>query len=397
MEGFFFFVAGLIVGAGLTLIVTLIKRQELMQITKNILEQNETERIRDLEAVIARLKESFAALSYEALTQNSLQFLNVAENSLKNQQELGEQSLENRKKMIDQALVSVGKELNLMQETVLRLEKDREQKFGELTTQLRVATQETVKLAKTTQQLQAALTNSQLRGQWGERMTEDILQKIGLVEGINYAKQSLTESGSRPDYTFFLPKQRRLNMDVKFPLDNYLNYLECEEAGHKEVSKQQFIKDARARIKEVTNRNYINPAERTVDFVLVFIPNEQIYNFLHQSDHTLLDEALKSKVILCSPLTLYAFLTIIRQAVESFTLEQTTGRMLQLFANFQKQWENFGSSFEKMGKKLDEAKQEYQNLTTTRRNQVDKVLQQIEELRQENLLLEKEVAIAKED
>jgi len=393
----FFFIGGVVTGVILTLVLNLLKNRETSRIAKALLEQAEQARTDELEIINDRLKESFAALSYEALTENSINFLNVAANSLKNQQQLGEQALENRQKTIDQALVSVGRELNLVQETVLRLEKDREQKFGELTNQLRVTAEQTAKLSDTAQQLQAALSNSQLRGQWGERMAEDILQNTGLVEGINYAKQRLTETGSRPDYTFFLPKQRKLNMDVKFPLDNYLYYLRTDETSQKEAYKQQFLKDARARIKEVTTRNYINPAEQTVDFVLVFIPNEQVYSFLHENDHNLLDESLKNKVILCSPLTLYAFLAIIRQAVESFCLEQTTGRMLQLFSNFQKQWENFGLSFDKIGKKLDEAKNEYQNLVNARRNQVDKVLQQIEQLRQENILMEKEVATTEEN
>ena len=122
-------------------------------------------------------------------------------------------------------------------------------------------------------------------------------------------------SQSRPDYTFLLPQNLKLNMDVKFPLDNYLHYLETDAESDRVKFKSQFLKDVRNRIKEVTTRDYINPEENTVDYMIVFIPNEQVYAFINENDATLLDDDLKTKVILCSPITLYAILAVIRQGV----------------------------------------------------------------------------------
>ena len=78
------------------------------------------------------------------------------------------------------------------------------------------------------------------------------------------------------------------------------------------------------RIKEIQNREYINPAEGTLDFVLLFIPNEQVYSFVQRNSPGLMDEALKQKVVLCSPFTLYAMLSVIRQAFENFHYEKAT-------------------------------------------------------------------------
>ena len=69
------------------------------------------------------------------------------------------------------------------------------------------------------------LSSSQKRGQWGERIVEDILNVIGLIEGINYTKQGVVESGERPDFTFKLPKEKIIYMDVKFPLAHYERYI----------------------------------------------------------------------------------------------------------------------------------------------------------------------------
>ncbi|MDA8408296.1 MAG: DNA recombination protein RmuC [Deltaproteobacteria bacterium] len=68
---------------------------------------------------------------------------------------------------------------------------------------------------------------------------------------------------------------------MKFPLNNYLKYLEDEANSDKENHKKQFLKDVKNRIKEVTGGNYISPDQGTVDYVIVFIPNEQVFSFIN--------------------------------------------------------------------------------------------------------------------
>ena len=131
----------------------------------------------------------------------------------------------------------------------------------------------------------------------------------------------------------------------------------------------------------MVGREYINPAENTLNYVLLFIPNEQIYAFIHQHAENLLDEALKKHVVFCSPITLFAVLAVIRQAVENFALERTSDRILGLLGAFKKQWGKFVDSLEKMGRRIADTQKEYENLTTTRRRQLEKPLNEIESLR----------------
>ncbi len=330
------------------------------------------------------LKDSFSSLSMDALSKNTDEFLKLANEKLAVQTKSGEKELEGKKKLIDQSLGAMKKEMESVQNLVKNLEKDREKKFGELSAQLKSAAEETGKLQETTNRLKMVLSNPKARGQWGERMAEDVLRLAGFVEGINYQKQKTLETtASRPDYTFLLPQGLKLNMDVKFPLDNYASYIDAENSVEKEKYKSQFLRDIKDRIKEVTTRDYINPEEHTVDYVLVFIPNEQVYAFIQQTDHSITDEAMKKKVILCSPVTLYAILAIIRQAVDNFNLEKKTAEILSLFAAFNKQYQLFCESMDKMGRRIDEAKKEFVRLTSTRRNQLEKPLQQIEDIRKQ--------------
>jgi len=147
-------------------------------------------------------------------------------------------------------------------------------------------------------------------------------------------------------------------------------------------------------IKQVTTRDYINPAENTVDYVIMFVPNEQIYSFINESDTTLMDEALKQKVILCSPFTLYAVLAVIRQAVENFNLERTASEILKLLSEFYKQWNAYKDKFRIMGERLEAAKKEYDALVTTRSNMLERPLKKIDELRKQKAIsLETEIKI----
>ena len=248
--------------------------------------------------------------------------MDLAETRFKALNDAGTAELDQKKSLIDQQLQNMKRELEKVSNLMQTLEKDRETKFGELTAHIKTISKQTIALTASTSTLREALASSRSRGQWGERMAEDILRLIGFVEGVNYHKQMTVEGGgSRPDFVFLLPQNQKLNMDVKFPLDNYLKYLEAESESDKATYHRDFLRDVRARIAEVGDRQYIDPEQGTVDYVLLFIPNESVYAFIHEADSNILDLALQRKVIWCSPLTLYAVLAVVRQAVDKLCFE----------------------------------------------------------------------------
>jgi DNA recombination protein RmuC len=170
-------------------------------------------------------------------------------------------------------------------------------------------------------------------------------------------------------------------MDVKFPLNNYTKFLETDLESEKVRFRNDFLRDVKARIKEVTTKEYINPEQNTVDYVLLFIPNEQIYSFIHEQDSSILDEGLRNRVIFCSPITLFAVLAVIRQAVDNFSLEKTSNEILSLLGLFKKQWDEFLKKLELLGKRIDDTQKEYESLSTTRRRQLERPLNRLDDLR----------------
>ncbi len=295
--------------------------------------------------------------------------------------QLAESKLSGKKDVIEGTLRNLKDELSRDVRDMEKIMTDLGKDNAKIGTRLDHAALAIKELSDTTGNLRSTLSSNSIRGQWGERMAEDVLRLSGLIEGINYIKQAQLESGSKPDFTFMLPKNQRLNMDVKFPFNNYQLYAQATTEKDREAYKKEFLKDVRKRLKEVQTRDYINPEEQTVDYVLLFIPNEQIFSFINEVDRSLIDEALKAKTILCSPLSLYAVLAVIRQSMDNFNLEKTSSHMLNLFGAFKQQWEKFQESMDKMGRRLTEASDEFTALSTTRKKQLERPLEAIEELR----------------
>jgi DNA recombination protein RmuC len=359
--------AGIAVGAAVTIVITRVYKPYYRQ---------------DVLSVGGEIQKNMAAFT-EVATQSAVDHLvKMSGQVISGQSQLNEQSLENKKALIDQSIKEVRDSLKSVEQLMTNIDSGRAQAFGELSTQVKAAAEQTQRLTETTGRLQAALGNTRLRGQWGERMADDILCRVGLIEGINYRKQQSEAAGSRPDYTFLLPNGLVLNMDVKFPLDNYLKYSEAEAEADREAARDAFLKDARQRIKEVTGREYINP-QTTLDYVLVLIPNEQVYRFINENDPGLLDYALASHVVPCSPVTLYAVLALINQSIRNFKTEKSLEQIIAQVKVFIQQWQKFGEGLEKMGKRLQDAQNEFAALTTTRKNMLEKPMQKIEQLRQD--------------
>jgi DNA recombination protein RmuC len=378
------FLAGLAAGSGLVFFLQSSRSKRSSEAAAQMLAQSAAQSKAQTDELVRNLEARFGELSLKALSQSTGEFLKLAGTQLKGERETDARELDGKKALIDQRLTQMNAELEKVSRIIQTLEKDREEKFGQLVNQLKNHGEQTALLQQTTQTLKEALASSKSRGQWGERMAEDVLRLAGFVENLNYLKQkSIAGVGSTPDITFLLPKNLRLNMDVKFPYDNYVRYLEASVETERERFRGDFLRDVKAKVKEVTTRDYINPEQNTLDYVLLFVPNEQIYAFIHEQDPELMDAGIRKRVVFCSPITLFAVLAVIRQAVDNFSLEQTSNEILTLLSKFKKQWGLFLDKMDNVGKKIDAAQKEFLDLSGTRRNQLERPLNRIDEIRRQ--------------
>lgn len=332
------------------------------------MERRVAEERQQLEKIKTSMETSFKAMAADIANRNTSTFLEQAKEQFRALQTGSEKDLETKKKLIDKSLGSMNTKLDAVSEQSIRLKASIEDSRTAVNL-----------LRKNTDDLKIILSSSQQRGQWGERMVQDILQLLGLQKGINYtAQETMDTSGKRPDFTFLLPKDKTLNMDVKFPLAHYEKYLFTDDEATQNKEKNQFLQDVRKHIQEVAGRGYIS--EDTVDYVLVFIPNESIYSFINQEDPKMIDHGLRHHVLLCSPMMLYAVLSLIHQAVRSFTMNKRASEIMDLVAEFKKQWGEYVKQMDKLRANITRLDENFQALVTTRSKKLERPLDKIEML-----------------
>ena len=307
--------------------------------------------------------------STEGLKESNQGFLSQLSAKSETQTKEHRQELESKKELIDQRLMEMDIKLGKVQQLISEFESARESKLGALDDQLKQLTQ-------TTSKLQKALADNRARGQWGERMAEDMLNFMGLVEGVNYIRQATIEAGTRPDFTFLLPNQKSLNMDAKFPLTNYLRYFEAQSEADKRAYSDKFLRDVKQRVTEIRKRDYIDSG--TVDCVLIFIPNEQIYRFIHEQDASIIDSALEQKVILCSPLTLYTVLAVIRQAAQNFNIERKSREVTRMINEIRKEWKKYADEMDKLERSFSTIHNRFKDLNGVRTRKLGKAFDNVD-------------------
>lgn len=356
------------------------------------LEQSATLQREQFNATMARQEAQLASTTSQVKEQLNTTTAHMKEQMAGTSAQLKEQTradLGAKKDVIDSRLDQVHAEMRTelakVAEMLSTLGETSAQKFGQVESSIQAHMEIANTLSESTQALRSALANPQARGQWGERMAEDVLRLSGFIEHVNYTKQTQIEGGSgRPDYTFHMPKGQTLFMDVKFPMAAYLRYLEAGTNAEREVHLKQFLTDVRARVKELAKREYaVEGGGSALDNVLLFIPNEQLTGFIHENDPGLIEDAMGQQIVMCSPMTLFAFLGVIRQAHDNFTIEKTSDEILSLIGKFGNEWVKYTEQLGKLKRRFAGMEKDFDELTGARQRKLEKPLAELDAIRQE--------------
>ncbi len=321
------------------------------------------------------------------------QVVTMSQQQLSQHTQAAASTLDGKQQLIDQKLgevqTGVSDDIHRLSALVQQLGESTAQRFGEVDQSLRAHHEVTHSLQLTANSLREALASSNARGQWGERMAEDVLRLAGFEERVNYHKRTAVEGDGAgiPDFTFILPKGHVLFMDVKFPMASYLKFLDATTDAERQAHRATFVRDVRARVRELAKREYARTDDRpAVDNVLLFVPNETLASFIHESDDGLIEEAMRANVVICSPLTLFAFLGVIRQAFDNFMIEQTSKEILSLLGKFGQQFGKYTDQVAKVRKQFDTVSRSFDELATTRLRAVERPLNAIDDLRRKQAL-----------
>ena len=234
------------------------------------------------------LKESFSALSVEALERNAERQRDSLENTLKPLQEM----LERARKQIDE------------------IEKDRHTAYGRLSQQLQDAVTSQEQLRRETQSLSQALARPEVRGSYGEVTLRRVIELAGMTAHVDFVEQEAQASGRRPDVVVRLPENRVLPIDAKAPLQKYSDAYRESDPERQKALLRDFAGSMRAMVADLSRKEYWAgfASENSLDFVVMFVPGDQFLNAALEQDPELMDDALQRKVLLATPSSLMAIL-----------------------------------------------------------------------------------------
>jgi DNA recombination protein RmuC len=305
------------------------------------------------------------------------QILETAKEKFGAEKEVIKTDLDGKKDAIKTLVDEIRKSLKETDEKLRQSDKERIDSFSALKQELETHKQLATELRGTTEGLKNILSNNQMRGQFGERIAEDLLKMAGFVINQDYFVQS-SAGDSRPDFTIVLPDKTKVNIDVKFPYQNLQKSVEAKDAEEKKKYFAQFQQDVRKKIKDIATRDYINPDENTVDFAVAFIPNEMIFSFIYERSNDIWEEAMSKKVVLAGPYSFVALLRLIKQAHSNFQMQSNIHGIIQLVQKFRQEYDKFSTELDTLGTRLESASKQFQTVSTTRSRQLGKVMDQIE-------------------
>lgn len=299
---------------------------------------------------------------------------------LQGEKDVIKNDLANKQSMLEKMIKDLRQEMSEQQKEIRSIEKEQIDKISSVKTAVEEHRQLTKELKTSTEQLAKVLSNNQTRGAWGERIIEDLLKANGLQEGIHYLRQSkLGESSMKPDITLLLPDQRNVPVDVKFPYQEVQKMSMAENQSDKQAHMLQFKRDLKTKVDKVAA--YISPENDTLDYAIMFVPNEALFSFINQKFPDIIDEALAKKVIVCSP---FSFLIVARTVMESyrnFMVGKKIKEVIKHIDAFATEWLKFDEEFGKFGRSIETLAKNYETLSTTRKRQMEKKIAKIEQYR----------------
>jgi DNA recombination protein RmuC len=322
----------------------------------------QTERDAAYEAATTRLATSFSELSNQSLKANSETFLRLAEQNLGAQQERAKRELGDREQAVENLVKPIREALTQSQQQIAALEKARSEAYGGIKTQLESMQTSQQSLAQETKNLVNALRRPEVRGRWGEITLRRLVELAGMVEHCDFQEQVHTSSDDkiiRPDMIVSMPDRRKLVVDVKTPLDAYLEAAEAKDDAQRDLALKRHAGNVRNHIIKLSSKGYWQQFSESPEFVILFIPGDQFLSAALNENPDLIESALSQKIILATPTSLVALLKAVAYGWRQLALADNAEEIRRLAADLHGRLGTFVGHLNKVGKQLSSSVAHY--------------------------------------
>ncbi|HEY8191492.1 MAG TPA: DNA recombination protein RmuC, partial [Alphaproteobacteria bacterium] len=299
------------------------------------------ERLRLAEAAHGGMQATFSVTAQEVLRKSGEDFLRLAQEKLKQAQAEGGHDLEKRQKAISDLVDPIGKTLKEMEGKIEHLGKA----GAGLETQLKTFSDIQNRLRDETANLTRALRSPGQGGRWGEMHLQRTLEAMGMVEGTHFRRQvqtMLDGTTQRPDYVVSMPSGLHVVIDVKTPMDPFLEIAASDTSDEQRAaSTDRFRRALRSHLDDLSRKEYWRRFD-SPDFVVMYLPSEGLFSMAVSADPTLLQDAADKKIILASPTTMMGLLRVAYYGWQQNSVAEEAKEIAELGADLYGRVAKFG-------------------------------------------------------
>ncbi|MGO4690913.1 DNA recombination protein RmuC [Glaciibacter sp. 2TAF33] len=278
-----------------------------------------------------------------------------------------------------QALAPVKESLQEMQQKVTELESQRSLQHGELSQQLRSATESEERLRSTAESLASALRANSTRGVWGETQLRSVVEAAGLIERVDFEVQSSISSDAgagRPDMVVHLPGGKNIAVDAKVPFTAYLEASRIPvtatgaEGAQREAFMKAHVKAVRDHISALGSKAYWQGLDASPEMVIAFIPSESLVSSAMEADPSIMEFAFSRRVALSSPVTLWSVLKTVAFSWQQDVLTEDAKVLFDLSKELYSRLATTATHIEKLGRSIERTVKDYNGFVGSMERQV---------------------------
>jgi DNA recombination protein RmuC len=306
------------------------------------------------EKSLADLRESFKALSADALKQSAPEFLRLAEQSFGKFQETAKGDLAQRQEAIKTLVEPLKQQLETYQKRLQQSESAQSGALGEVKKHLETLAQSNVTLAAETAQFRSVLKSNQARGRWGEETLRRVVEAAGMSAHCDFSEQ--TASGeNRPDLIVKLPGERFIIVDAKVPDFDFLHALESAEPLKRAESLLAHATKLKETIRNLAARDYPRQFPNALDYVVLFVPAESLFSAALEGDRDLIIWAAEKRILLATPASLIALLRSVSVSWQQHSQTENAQKIAEAAQELFSRVVKFTEHFEKIRSGLERA------------------------------------------
>ncbi len=365
-------------------IADLAKKNSALEASLSAKRENFEQQTQQLTDVKKQLEEKFQNLASDALARSQSSFLELAKQHFEKHQEIAASDLQKRQDAIGNLVKPIAETLGKYDKKIDEIEKDRREAQGSITQQLENVARAHAEVRKETSKLVNALRSApKTRGRWGEHQLQNVLEMAGMTNYVDFVTEQtfqVEEGRRRPDAIIRLPGKRQIVVDAKTPMSAYLDAVDEVDETLREEHLVKHAKQLRHHMQELGSKAYWDALDQTPDFVVMFVPGENLFAAAVERDHDIFEDGVEKRVLIATPTTLIALAKAIAYGWRQEKISQNAKDVADLGRILYRRIANMGHAVVKLGKQLDSSVKSYNSLVGSLEGSVLPQARRFEEL-----------------